>query len=147
MPANEEKYQQQFDQDRARQAERSDQDRARQTEAAQQPVAPGPSASFPWGMLVLAALFDLIGLIPVINLATETLAGLIIGWWQKNYVPKLDPVLTFIIAKIIDALSLGILPSNIGIVIYAYIKKKAGDLAQTPLGQYATNKILKNQET
>ncbi|MBU2264911.1 hypothetical protein KJ784_01850, partial [Patescibacteria group bacterium] len=66
----------------------------------EQPIAPSGPASFPWGMLCLAALFDLIGMIPVINLFTETLAGLIFGWWQKGYAPKTDPVLTFIVAKI-----------------------------------------------
>jgi len=145
MPANEEQYQQQFDQDRARQTQGSEEDRDRQTEAAQQPIAPSEPASFPWGMFCLAALFDSIGWIPVLNLVTETLAGLIIGSWQTRYVPKTDPLTTFVIAKIIDVVSLGFLPSNIGIVIYAYIKKKATAAAQTPLGQYAANKMLKNQ--
>ena len=138
MPINETNYQQQ--------AQGSEQDKNRQAEAAHQPTPPSQPASFPWGMLCLAALFDLIGVIPILNLATETLAGLIFGFWQKNYVPKLDPILTFIVAKIIDVVSLGILPSNIGIVVYAYIKKKAAAAAQTPLGQYAANKMLKNQQ-
>jgi len=59
------------------------------------------------------------------------------------YNPKLDPVLTFIVAKIIDAISLGIMPSNIGIVIYAYIKKKAAAKLQTPIGQKLAGKIAK----
>jgi hypothetical protein len=99
-------------------------------------------------MLCLAALFDLIGLIPVINLTTEALAGLILGWWQKSYAPKTDPLLTFIIAKIIDATFLGLLPSNIGVVIYAYLKKKGVDmkerltpLANSRLGKFAIKKI------
>ena len=84
-----------------------------------------PEVSFPWGMFCLAGLFDLIGLIPFINFFSEALAGLIFGFWQKRYAPKTDPILTFIIAKIMDAVSVGILPSNIGVVVYAYIKKKA----------------------
>ncbi|MFH1385460.1 MAG: hypothetical protein ABIG65_00205 [Patescibacteria group bacterium] len=116
----------------------------------ERPIAPSEPASFPWGMLCLATLFDLIGMIPVINLFTETLAGLIFGWWQKGYAPKTDPVLTFIVAKIMDVVSLGILPSNIGIVVYAYIKKKTAakiaDAANTRLGSMAINKMLKNQQ-
>ena len=95
------------------------------------PVAQ-PEASFPYGMLFLAIIFDLIGVIPIINFITESLAGLIFGIWQKEYAPQTDPVLTFIIAKTIDAISAGILPSNIGIVVYAYIKKKAAASIQTP---------------
>lgn len=114
------------------------------------PIAPPEPASFPWMMLCLAGLFDLIGLIPVINIFTEMLAGLTIGFWQKFYNPKLDPILTFIVAKIIDAISLGILPSNIGIVVYAYIKKKAADkifnAMQTTGGLAMANKMLKNQQ-
>ncbi len=116
------------------------------TTSAEHLIAPPEPTSFPWGMLCLAALFDLVGLVPVLNLITETLAGLIFGWWQKGYNPKLDPLLTFIVAKIIDAISLGILPSNIGIVVYAYIKKKAAAAAQTPLGQYAAGKMLKTSQ-
>ena len=108
-------------------------------------VSPPEPASFPWGMFCLAALFDAVGWIPVINIFTETLAGLIIGSWQRSYAPKTDPLMTFLIAKIIDVAFFGLLPSNIGIVIYAYIKKKATAAAQTPLGQYAANKMLKNQ--
>ncbi|KKS26122.1 MAG: hypothetical protein UU87_C0003G0042 [Parcubacteria group bacterium GW2011_GWA2_42_11] len=105
---------------------------------------PGPEpASFPWMMFFVAALFDLIGLVPILNFFTEILAGLIFGFWQKMYNPKLDPVLTFIVAKIIDAISLGIMPSNIGIVIYAYIKKKAAAKLQTPIGQKLAGKIAK----
>lgn len=107
-----EDYQQQFEEDRAQQARN-------------EPIAPTMPASFPWAMLCLAILFDLVGMIPILNLITETLAGLIFGWWQKGYAPKTDPALTFIVAKIIDVISLGILPSNIGLVIYAYLKKKA----------------------
>ncbi len=80
--------------------------------------------TFPWLMFFVASFFDLIGLIPLINIFTETLAGLIIGFWQKHYSPKTDPVLSFFLGKIGDAISFGILPSNIAIVIYAYWRKK-----------------------
>lgn len=113
-------------------------------------VAPPQPVSLPWGMLSLAVLFDLIGLIPIINIFTEILAGLIFGLWQKSYNPKTDPIITFFVAKIIDAISLGILPSNIGIVVYAYIKKKAAakiyNAMQTSVGLAMANKMLKNQQ-
>ncbi len=137
-------YQQQSDADRARQAQWQEEDRSRQG------VTPPEPVSFPWGMFCLAALFDAVGWIPILNLVTEPLAGLIFGWWQKGYAPKTDPILTFIIAKIIDAVSLGILPSNIGIVVYAYIEKKTAAkiaaAANTRLGSMALNKMLKNQQ-
>jgi len=114
------------------------------------PIAPPEPASFPFGMFALAALFDLIGIIPIINIISELLAGLIIGLWQKSYSPKTDPIISFIVAKIIDAVSLGILPSNIGVVVYAYIKKNAAaqvfDSLHTPAGLAAANKMLKNQQ-
>ncbi len=93
-----------------------------QKDSAQPPTA--VKVSFPWLMLSLAAIFDLIGLIPVVNLFTEALAGLIFGFWQKTYCPKTDPVITFIVAKTADAISCGILPSNISIVFYAFWRKK-----------------------
>ncbi|MDD2753266.1 MAG: hypothetical protein PHT44_01530 [Candidatus Portnoybacteria bacterium] len=104
-------------------------------------VAPDEEIFFPWGMLFVAILFDFIGLIPLLNFLSEILAGLIFGLWQKFYNPKLDPVLTFVVAKIIDALSLGFLPSNTGIVVYAYIKKKSLQAASIPLGQKAMGKV------
>jgi len=129
MPDN---YQQQFNEDRARQTQASAQDKARQDKAAgqdkkrQSPAAPAEPVSFPWGMVTLAAVFDLIGLIPLVNLFSELLAGFIISvLWQKSYAPTSDPLLTFFTTKIIDIFSFGIFPSNIGIVVYAYVKKKA----------------------
>jgi len=80
-------------------------------------------ASFPWLMFCVAIVFDLIGLIPFINFFSEIIALLIFGLWQKSYAPKTQAFLTGVIAKIIDTVSLGILPSNIGIVIFAYFKK------------------------
>jgi len=91
----------------------------------EEPAAPPTPISFPWRMVALAAIFDLIGLIPIINFFSELLAGLIIGLWQTNYAPKTDPLMSFFVAKVIDIASLGILPSNIAIVVYAYLKKKA----------------------
>lgn len=91
----------------------------------EQSVAPPESVSFPWMMIILAAFFDLIGLIPIINLFSELIAGLTLGLWQKGYAPKTDPVMSFFVAKVIDIASLGILPSNIAVVVYAYVKKKA----------------------
>jgi len=147
-------YQQQFNEDRAQQAQASAQDRARQDQSVgqdkkrQTPATPPEPVSFPWGMLTLAIFFDLIGLVPFLNFLTESLAGLIFGLWQKFYNPKLDPILTFVVAKIIDALSLGILPSNIGIVVYSYMKKKSlsvkeklAPLANSRLGKLAIKNI------
>lgn len=148
MPTNENREGKNLNAFRAQQAglieENAENDDSTEQDRADGQTKTTEPAAFPWGMLGAAALFDLIGLIPVVNFITELLAGLIIGRWQKNYAPKLDPVLTFIVAKIIDVAFLGLLPSNIGVVIYAYIKKKALDTAQTPLGRYALNKISKN---
>lgn len=91
----------------------------------ERPITPPEPVSFPWAMITLAAAFDLIGIVPIVNLLSELIAGLIIGLWQKGYAPKTDPVISFFLAKVIDILSLGILPSNIAVVVYAYIKKKA----------------------
>lgn len=81
--------------------------------------------SFPWMMAALAGGFDLVGLVPILNFFTESVAGLTFGLWQKTYAPKTNPLITFFIAKIIDAGTLGIAPSNIGIVVFAFMKKKA----------------------
>ncbi len=127
--------------------ENSDKKETSEKKTTERPIAPPEPASFPWGMLILAILFDLIGLVPLLNFFTEFLAGLIFGLWQKFYNPKLDPVLTFIVAKIIDAMSLGILPSNIGIVVYAYMKKKALNVKEklTPLANSRLGKLaIKN---
>ena len=117
------------------------------------PVAPPEPVSFPWIMFCLAILFDAVGflcvflaaLVPflaILPFLWEALAGLIFGMWQWFYNPKTDPIITFIVAKIIDAISLGILPSNIGIVVYAYIRKKvAAKLSKNPIGQMALKKV------
>ena len=106
-------------------------EQAEETEAQRQTAA--PSVSFPWLAFVAAALFDLIGLIPIVNFFSESFAGLAFGFWQKLYAPKTNPVITFLIAKIADAICLGLLPSNIAVVVYAYIKKRAASLAKNKM--------------
>lgn len=106
--------------------------------------ASGSSAgvSIPWLMLVIAALFDLVGLIPFINFFSELVAGFILGLWQKGYAPKTDPFLTFFMAKVADIFMIGLLPSNIAVVIYAYIKKKSQLATSRPgsIGKLAIKK-------
>lgn len=93
---------------------------------------PGQSASpdqkesvgFPLGMFLLATVFDLVGFIPVINFVSEPIAGLIFWFWQKQYSPKSNPLATLLSAKLLDLACAGLLPSNIGVVIYAYTAKK-----------------------
>jgi hypothetical protein len=142
----EEKTNQQQKEPEQQPEERGEQQPEEQTEEQTEPV------SFPWLMLCLAILFDAIGFLcsllagfapflAFLPLLSESLAGLIFGFWQTFYVPQTNPALTFIVAKIIDALSLGFLPSNIGIVVYAYIKKKSFSLSKTPLGQMAIEKL------
>lgn len=89
-----------------------------------QPTAPQNATPFPMGMFCWAVLFDLIGLIPFVNFISELIAGFIFGFWQKRYIQKTNPLATFVIAKIVDTISTGILPSNIGIVVFAYSRKK-----------------------
>lgn len=82
------------------------------------------SAGIPFGILFLAIIFDLIGFIPIINFISEPIAGIIFWIWQKQYAPKSNPLTTLIYAKLADLFSFGMLPSNTGVVIYAYIVKK-----------------------
>ncbi len=86
--------------------------------------APPPTVPFPWLIMSVAICFDLVGMIPVVNFFTEAIAAMTFGFWQKSYSPKTNPLITFIVAKIADAIFLGFLPSNISIVVYAYLKKK-----------------------
>jgi len=86
------------------------------------PITPGGSVSFPWFIFFAAILFDIIEFfIPLLL----PLFGLIMGFWQKMYVPKTDPLMSFFLSKIADVITLGILPSSVSIVIFAYIKKRA----------------------
>jgi len=107
------------------------QDRQRQATATK--AKPEP-VTFPWLMLCLAAVFDLISLIPIVNIFTEILAGLILWLWKKTYDSKTNPLIDIVAAKIIDYIFLDILPSNIFTVVYAYTKKKAAAKAGTAVG-------------
>jgi len=96
------------------------------------------TTEFPWGMFFIAAFFDLIGIIPILNLLTDFLASLLLWFWQKQYAPQTDPLLSIFANKIIDICTLGIFPSNIGIVVVAYIKKRAS--ARETTGEAAAAK-------
>jgi len=76
-------------------------------------------------MLCFAIIFDIIGLIPVLNIFTEILASGIIWLWQKHYAPDADFLVSFLGNKIADFITLGIFPSNIGMVVVAYLQKRA----------------------
>lgn len=87
--------------------------------------------SFPVGMFFLAASFDVLGFIPIVNIVcvvTEPIAGFIFYYWQKNYAPNTNPVKSLIINKAIDLLTIGISPSNSIVVLRAYSKKKAANM-------------------
>jgi hypothetical protein len=90
---------------------------------------------FPWAMFLIALFFDLIGVIPILNIFTEVLATMIFSFWHMQYAPKSDYLANLIITKCCDFASLGLFPSNIAIVIMAYSKKKARSELPT------TNKI------
>ncbi len=103
-------------------------DSGQPSEQTDEPITPQSKASFPVLMLGVAILFDLVGLIPLLNFFTEALSGLVMGFWQKLYMNEAslaEIVLTFISAKSIKAASLGWLPTNIGVVVFAYARKKA----------------------
>lgn len=85
---------------------------------------PAEKAVFPLGMFCGAVIFDLVGMIPIINFITEPVATLVFGFWQKTYAPKSNPLVTIMCAKLADLFLLGMLPSNIGVVIYAYTAKR-----------------------
>ncbi|TSC53320.1 MAG: hypothetical protein LiPW39_332 [Parcubacteria group bacterium LiPW_39] len=98
------------------------------SEPTNEPITPQSTVSFPVGMLAVAALFDLVGWIPILNFFTETLSGLILGFWQKLYMEEAslaEIVLAFISAKSIKAASVGFGPTNCGIVLFTYFRKKA----------------------
>jgi len=106
----------------------TDQSADQSSEPTGEPITPQSTVSFPGLMLCVAILFDLVGWIPFLNFLTETLSGLILGFWQKLYMAEAslaEIVLTFISAKSIKAASLGGLPTNIGVVFFAYFRKKA----------------------
>lgn len=135
MP-DEDLYLQQLNEDRARQAQMESQDRARQTEGSKvEPV------SFPWLILCVAVIFDLIGFIPIVNIFSEILAGLIFWLWKKTYDSKTNPLIDIVAVKIVDLIFMGALPSNTATVVYAYSKKKTASKAQTAMGGKIIAKI------
>ncbi|OIO48525.1 MAG: hypothetical protein AUJ32_00265 [Parcubacteria group bacterium CG1_02_40_82] len=134
MPTAEELYEQQFNEDRARQEQPAVQGRAQQTKA-QEPI------TFPWLMLCVAALFDLISLIPIVNIFSEILAGLILWLWKQSYNSKTNPLIDIVAAKIVDYIFLDILPSNIFTVVYAYTKKKTASKAGSKIGGKIITKL------
>lgn len=89
------------------------------------------AVSFPVGMFFMAASFDVLGFIPIVNIAcvvTEPIAGFIFYYWQKNYAPNTNPIKSLIINKAIDLITIGVSPSNSILVIRAYSKKKAASV-------------------
>ncbi|MEK7160888.1 MAG: hypothetical protein AAB724_02575 [Patescibacteria group bacterium] len=95
------------------------------TEEAPESRSSPAKVSFPWLIAILALGFDLVGLIPALNIATETIAALLFGLWQTNFLPQVNPVLGILMVKLADLCTLGLLPSNLAIVVRAYIKKKS----------------------
>lgn len=134
MPTAEELYEQQFNEDRAKQVQQTTQDRARQSQK-QEPV------TFPWLMFCVAVLFDLIGLIPFVNIFSEIVAGLILWLWKQTYNSKTNPLIDIVAVKIVDFIFLGILPSNIATVIYSYAKKKTASKAGSKIGGKIITKL------
>src|SRR4030042_2207366 len=127
MATAEELYEQQFNQDRARQEAMA---------AEQQLKASGRSepASFPWLMLCVAIIFNLVVFIPILNIFTDILACLILWLWKHSYNSKTNPLIDIVAAKIVDFLCLGFLPSSTFTVVYSYIKKKAASKANSAVG-------------
>jgi hypothetical protein len=131
MANNEELYEQQLNEERAAQEELGAQESAQQAVRAKSKPEPVP---FPWLMLCVAVIFDLIGFIPIVNIFSEIIAGLILWLWKKKYSPKTNPLIDIVAVKILDFITLGLLPSNIATVIYSYAKKKTASKAGTKIG-------------
>lgn len=93
-------------------------------------VVPKKTVSFPLGMAFIALCFDILERIPPITLLAPGF-GLIMGFWQKIYAPKTDPVLGFFLSKIAAIVTMGLLPDNLSIVIYAFTKKRAEAKSKT----------------
>jgi hypothetical protein len=134
MPDNEELYEQQLNEDRIEQEHLTAQTRTTQTKA-QEPV------TFPWLMFCVAVLFDLISLIPIVNIFSEILAGLILWLWKKTYNSKTNPLIDIVAAKIVDYIFLDILPSNIFTVVLAYTKKRTASKAGSKIGGKIITKL------
>jgi len=90
------------------------------------PTTTSPKTGFPMGIFILALGFDAVGWIPYVNFVTEPTAAVIFGYWQKKYqnTDYLTVLANIAIWKGIDVFTAGIFPSNSGLVIKAYIKKK-----------------------
>jgi len=134
MPTEEELYEQQLNEDRARQEM---QETAEDQEIAQQAVLKKSKSEpvlFPWLMLCVAIIFDLIGFIPIVNIFSEILAGLILWLWKHSYNSKTNPLIDIVAVKIVDFITLGLLPSNTATVIYSYAKKKTAAKAKSKIG-------------
>lgn len=92
--------------------------------------SPQKEVGFPFIMLALAIIFDIPGFIPgvdIICLITDPVAAILFGFWQKKY-QNTDLLTVFsnaIAWKLSDALTVGILPSNTGLVVRTYMKTKA----------------------
>lgn len=97
----------------------------------EQPDQPA-SVPFPWGMMFIAVFFDLVGLIPFVNVCTEIVSGIIFYVWQRSYVPQSSPLLNFLGTRVADFLLLGFFPSNISVVLSAFAKKKTFSLVSEP---------------
>lgn len=123
----------------AQQEQMQAQDRGRQAATGQKSQA--GKVSFPWLMLVVAIIFDLISLIPIVNIFSEILAGLILWLWKQTYNPKTNPLIDIVAAKVIDFIFLDILPSNIFTVVYSYAKKKTAAKAGTAIGGKIITKL------
>jgi hypothetical protein len=150
---------QKINEDRAWQVQKINEDRAmqeqllawdRQRQATKQAFEAGEhtaagdnaeTVTFPWLMFSLAFLFDLVSLIPIVNIATEIFAALVLWLWKKSYNSKTNPLIDIVAAKIIDYICLDILPSNMFTVVYAYIKKKAASAASSKTGGKIITKL------
>jgi hypothetical protein len=125
---------QQLNEDRARQEMQEtaeDQETAQQVVRAKSKPEPVP---FPWLMLCVAIIFDLVGFIPIVNIFADILACLILWIWKHTYNSKTNPLIDIVAAKIVDFLCLGFLPSSTFTVVYSYIKKKTAAKAKTKIG-------------
>lgn len=90
---------------------------------------PTQTVSFPLGMAFVALFFDLLErLVPLLIPGI----GLIMGYWQKIYAPNTDPVLGFFFSKIAALITMGLLPDNLSIVIFAFIKKRSAAKQKSP---------------
>ncbi|MBI4836870.1 MAG: hypothetical protein HY813_00470 [Candidatus Portnoybacteria bacterium] len=85
------------------------------------------TARFPMAMLLVAGAFDLIGFIPIVNLVSEIMAAFVLRTWAFFYAPRSNPLVNIAVNKFVEIPFLGLWPSNISIVLYAYWRKKVGE--------------------